>query len=232
MTRELTTDLSMLERLVELCGKDVLDVGCGGGGLARDLSARGARVIGVDISEAQLANAIARDSGSGARYLVGRAQELPLDDASMDVAVFMRSLHHVPSADLRLALREARRVLRPGGAVYIAEPLAHGDYFVLTSLVEDELEVREAAQHALSHAAPVGLDRVTTVDYDVHLCIPDLKALRARIVSVDPKRARIFEARGAEIAEAFRQLGEPGERPGERSFLQPMRADLLRPSRA
>jgi 2-polyprenyl-6-hydroxyphenyl methylase / 3-demethylubiquinone-9 3-methyltransferase len=59
----LTTDLSMLERLVEPAGKDVVDIGCGGGALVRDLTARGARVIGVEISEQQLAAAIARDRG-------------------------------------------------------------------------------------------------------------------------------------------------------------------------
>jgi SAM-dependent methyltransferase len=229
LTRELTTDLSMLERLIEPYGKSVVDVGCGGGGLARELSARGAHVIGVEISEEQLAPAIARDGGSGARYLVGRAQELPLDDASVDVVLFMRALHHVRSADLGLALREARRVLRPGGAVYVAEPLAEGDYFALTSLVEDELEVREAAQNALAQSALVGLDRTSTVNYYVRLCVPDLDALRARIVCVDPERAEIFDARRAELAEAFRRLGEPGEQPGERRFVQPMRADVLRP---
>jgi len=230
LTQELTTDLSMLERLVEPYGKNVLDVGCGGGGLARDLSARGAQVIGLDISEQQLADAIAHDGRSGARYLVGSAQGLPLEDGSTDVVVFMRSLHHVPASDLGLALREACRVLRPGGAVYVAEPLAQGDYFVLTSLVEDELEVREAAQHALSHAALVGLDRAMTVDYDVRVRIQDLDALRARIVRVDPKRAARFDSRRAQIAEAFQRLGEPGEQASERCFVQPMRADVLRPS--
>ncbi len=230
LIRELATDLSMLERLVEPYGKELLDVGCGGGRLARELSARGARVIAVEISEEQLAAAIARDGGSGARYLVGRAQELPLADASMDVVVFMRALQHLPSADLTLALREARRVLRRGGAVYVAEPLAQGDYFVLSSLVEDELEVREAAQNALAKAALAGLERATTLDYDVRLCIADLDALRARMVSVDPDRAEIFDARRAVVAEAFRRLGGPGEQPGERCFLQPMRADVLRPA--
>jgi ubiquinone/menaquinone biosynthesis C-methylase UbiE len=219
----------MLERLVEPEGKDVLDIGCGGGDLVRDLADRGARVIGVEISAEQLAPAMARDGGRGASYLVGRAQELPLDDACVDVAVFMRALHHVPPADLTQALREACRVLRRGGRVYVAEPLAEGDYFVLTSLVEDELEVREAAQSALAQAALAGLDRVTTVDYDVRLCIADLAAFRSRTLSVDPERAGIFDARRAELAEAFEQLGEAGERPGERCFLQPMRVDVLRP---
>jgi SAM-dependent methyltransferase len=229
LTRELTTDLSVLERLLEPDGRDVVDIGCGGGVLARDLAARGARVTGIEVSEQQLASAIACD-GSGVRYLVGRAQQLPLDDGSVDVAVFMRSLHHVPPGDLTLALREARRVLRPGGAVYVAEPLPAGDFFALTSLVEDELEVRQAAQNAIAHAAVVGLDRRTTVDYDVRVCVRDLAGLRARIVSVDPERAEIFDARRNELAEAFAALGEPGEGPGERCFLQPMRADVLQPA--
>jgi SAM-dependent methyltransferase len=225
---ELTTDLAMLERLVAPAGRDVLDIGCGGGALVRDLTDRGARVVGVEISEAQLAPAVARGRGRGARYLVGRAEALPLAESSVDVAVFMRTLHHVAPPDLTRALQEARRVLRGDGVVYVAEPLAEGDYFALTSLVEDELHVRAAAQTALAEAARAGLDRVSTVDYDVRVRIADLAALRARIVSVDPHRAAVFDARSAELAQAFARLGEAGEPPGERCFRQPMRADVLR----
>jgi SAM-dependent methyltransferase len=231
LSSEFTTDVSILERLVAPAGKDVLDIGCGGGGLVRELADLGARAVGVEVSAQQLAAAIARDGASGARYLVGRAQELPIDDASVDVAVFMRTLHHVPPADLTQALREARRVLRPDGAVYVAEPLATGDLFALTSIVEDELEVREAAQLALADAALAGLDRVNTVGYAVRVCLADLAAFRARTVSVDPERAAVFEAREAELAAAFARLGEPGERPGERCFGAPMRADVLRAAR-
>jgi SAM-dependent methyltransferase len=227
LSREAIFDLAMLERLIEPDGKDVLDIGCGGGALVRELAGRGARAIGVEISDEQLANAVARDGGSGARYLVGRAQQLPVEDASVDAAVFMRTLHHVPPADLMQALGEARRVLRPGGSVYVVEPLAEGDYFALTSLVEDELEVREATQRALAQASLAGLDRVTSVDYDVRVCVADVAGLRTRIVSVDPKRAEIFDGRAAQIAEAFAGLGEPGAHAGERCFVQPMRADVL-----
>jgi hypothetical protein len=47
-------------------------------------------------------------------------------------------------------------------------------------------------------------------------------------VSVDPERAAVFDAREAELAEAFDRLGEAGEKPAERCFEQPMRADVLR----
>ncbi len=225
-----TTDLAMLVRLAPPAGQDALDIGCGGGALVRDLARLGARATGVEISEGQLATARARDDHNAARYLIGRAQGLPLADASVDLAIFMRTLHHVPVAELGLALREARRVLRPGGAVYVAEPLPEGDYFALTSLVEDELNVRAAAQAALGRAQLAGLERALTVDYEVRLLIGGVRALRERTISVDPARATVFDARADEITQAFASLGEPGEQPGERCFRQPMRADLLRVS--
>ena len=229
VSREVVSDLAMLERLVPPSGKDVVDVGCGGGALVRALSERGARVTGVEVSESQMADAVERDDGRGARYLVGRAERLPLEDASADIVVFMRSLHHVPVASLGAGLAEARRVIRPGGAVYVAEPLAEGDFFELTRVVDDETEVRAAAQATLAEASRAGLHRATTVDYDVPLLVAGMPALRARVLAADPGRASRFDERSAELASAFERLGEPGEHAGERRFLQPMRADLLRP---
>jgi SAM-dependent methyltransferase len=232
MPREATTDLAMLERLVKPAGKDIVDVGCGGGALVRALAERGARPFGLEISAEQLAPALAHDEENRARYVVGRAQELPFAERSFDAVVFMRALHHVPAADLPQALTEARRVLRPDGLVYVVEPLAEGGYFELLSLVEDEREVRAAAQRALGDSGAFDLERVTTVEYEVRFRIADLAVLRARAVSVDPARAEIFEAREAALGEAFTRLGEADEDRGGRWFLQPMRADVLRAGRA
>jgi ubiquinone/menaquinone biosynthesis C-methylase UbiE len=217
----------MLDRLARPAGKDVVDIGCGGGALVRELTARGARVVGVEVSEGQLAAALALDDGRGARYVVAEAQRLPLESSSADVAVFMRTLHHVPLESLLDALSEGRRVVRPDGLVYVAEPLAEGDFYELVSLVEDELEVRRAAQQALAQASLAGLKRTTTVEYDVRVCIRDLAMLRERFVSVDPQRATVFDARTSQLADAFARLGTPGTRAGERCFVQPMRADVL-----
>lgn len=228
MVRQVSTDLEILHRLAKPAGRDVVDIGCGAGALVRELAARGARAIGIEISREQLAPAQAADPEGVGRYLVGRAERLPLQDASIDVAIFMRTLHHVPPAELMAALRESGRVLRPDGVVYVAEPLAEGDYFALSSLVEDEVEARAAAQRALGEAGAAGLQRVRTMEYEVDIRLSDVAAFRRRTVSVDPERAPVFDARHDEIVTAFARLGAPGEGPGERVFIQPMRADLLR----
>lgn len=227
MTRELTSDLNVLGRLVAPEGKDVVDVGCGAGSLVRELTALGARVVGVEVSQEQLATALERDGGGGARYVVGRAESLPFEDGTVDAVLFMRSLHHVPRDQQTQALREARRALRPGGIVYVAEPLAEGDFFELVNIVDDETEVRAAAQRALRDAAQAGLELRETVEYGVRIEIPDLDALRAQVVSSDPERATVFDARAGELERALARLGEPAGDDGARVFVSPMRADLL-----
>lgn len=228
MGRELTTNLAMLERLATPAGKDVLDVGCGPGALARELAARGARVTGLETSEGQLGDARGRSDGEWPAYVVGRAEAMPVADDSQDVVLFMNSLHHVPEAAMLQALAEARRVVRPSGVVYVAEPLAEGQFYAMVKLVEDEDHVRAAAQQTLAAADRVGLGRETTVEYDVAGRLADLNALRRRMVSVDPDRAERFDALQDQLAAAFAQLGT--EHDGERVFTMPVRADVLRPA--
>jgi len=229
--RERATDLAILERLARPAGRDVVDVGCGGGALTRALVALGARVIGIEVSEDQLASARASDAGSGARYMIGSGQSLPLDDGCADVVVFMRTLHHVPVKEMDRALTEARRVLRPDGAIHVAEPLPEGEWFELTSIVEDELEVRRAAQAAVERAAASGLSHHRRVEYEIVVEVAGVEGFRTRMVAVDPTRAAMFEARRDEVESTLKRLGEPGSAPGARTFVQPMRVDLLSASR-
>lgn len=222
-----STDLAVLLELLDLDGGDVVDVGCGGGALVRALAERGARAIGVETSDGQLESARAQGGGPGVSYAVGRAEALPLAAGSVDAVVFMRSLHHVPVAGHGAALSEALRVLRPGGALYVAEPLPEGDYFALTSMIEDELAVRTAAQRTLAAAGVAGFRAAASRRYDVATVLSGPEAFRRRTVSVDPSRAAIFDQRAAEIARRFAELGEPAG-DGGRRLRQPMKADLLR----
>lgn len=92
------------------------DVGCGTGALSAAILARcaPASVVGVDPSEGFLALA-AQDIGDGARFQVGSAAGLPLDEASCEAVVSGLVLNFVP--DLPAALAEMTRVAAPGGVV-------------------------------------------------------------------------------------------------------------------
>ncbi|HTX04100.1 MAG TPA: class I SAM-dependent methyltransferase [Candidatus Acidoferrales bacterium] len=128
-------------------GLDVVDVGSGEGGNARVLASHGASVTGVDpfIDPTDW-----KEEGSGRyRLLKSPADVLPLDDRSADLVLFVFSLHHVPNDKLQSALAEARRVLRPAGRLYVAEPLAEGPNHYVSAPFHDETVVRAAARSAL-----------------------------------------------------------------------------------
>lgn len=100
---------------IELRGKDVVEVGCGrGGGASFLIRYRKPRSFtGVDLSESAIEWCKRYCNTPGARWLQGRADRLPVQDASMDVAVNVESSHCYPSmADF---VKEVVRVLRSGG---------------------------------------------------------------------------------------------------------------------
>ena len=88
-----------------------VDLGCGEGRLARELTALGHSVVAVDASPSMVR--LAREADPGGEYLLASASELPLEDASADLVVAFMSLMDMDDADG--AVREAWRVLEPGG---------------------------------------------------------------------------------------------------------------------
>lgn len=93
-----------------------LDVGCGEGRFCRALAGLGVRVVGIDPTEALLAEAHRRDPGGD--YRPGRAEALDFPNASFDLVVSYLTLIDIP--DIGRAIPEMARVLRPGGSLLIA----------------------------------------------------------------------------------------------------------------
>ena len=113
----------IVEFLEERTGDVGLDVGVGNGRHAELLAASCATVLGLDLSHAALEEAIAR---AGAHEfalspVVGDAATLPIRDDYVDLAVYVATLHHLPSVELRVAsLDELGRVLRPSGRAIVS----------------------------------------------------------------------------------------------------------------
>lgn len=212
---------------VALAGAQVLDVGCGDGVFVRELTRAAAQVTGIECAEAQLALCRSATPVGGERYLNGVGQALPFEDETFDATVLRASLHHVPVESMEQALREARRVTRPRGEVFVFEPLTAGSHFALTRLVDDETEVRAAAQGAIARAVSEGwLSRSLEATFVAEIVYPDLEALRRRVVAIDAARAATFAAVQADIERVFQESGIECE--GGRRFTQPFRLDVLR----
>ena len=102
----------------------VADLGCGTGVVAAVIAPHVGQVIGVDASDDMLAAARVRVKDLPNVALErGALEALPLADASVDAAVMMLVLHHLPSP--APALSEAARILKPGGRLLIVDMLPH-----------------------------------------------------------------------------------------------------------
>jgi SAM-dependent methyltransferase len=119
--RERRREGDLLARRLPLSGGDVLSVGCGWHP-GRHLFPKPAwRMTGVEIDEAVVRHLV--DAGELDEGLSGRAGELPLPDESFDVVLYRLVLHHIVfQGPLQPVFAEARRLLRPGGALVAVEP--------------------------------------------------------------------------------------------------------------
>ena len=136
------------------CGDErVLDVGCGNGAYLARLATRldpDVPRFGLDLSRGMLAD-LERGWDTACprpRLIVGDAESLPAADGAFDVVLAMHMLYHVPA--IPLALREFRRVLRPGGTLLVATN-GPDDKRVIDDIVD--AAARNLAGHRVAVAA-------------------------------------------------------------------------------
>lgn len=226
MSDEPRSHTDVLAERLDLEGLRVADVGCGDGGMVRWLRDRGAEVVGVECGEIMRARALAADPDHVEDYLDGVGQDLPLDDDSCDVVIYSNSLHHVPVEHMDAAIAEARRVLRPGGSLFVFEPIAAGPLQEVVRIVDDETGVRAEAQDALDRAGVGGFATVEDVRYPTEARFADAETFAGVVVGVSPSRAEAMAANRADFDRRFEEHGTPVE--DGRAFPMEHRLRVLR----
>lgn len=219
-------ELDLLAALVPLAGQDIIEVGCGAAALVRKLLIRhpDSRVTGLEVDERQHAKNLAAPQ-AGLHFIAGVAQAIPFAQASFDLVLMLKSLHHVPVTSMAQALGEAARVLRPGGHLYVSEPVYAGAYNELIRLFNDEGTVRAAAQAAVDAALHSGAwAQVAERRFEMPMSFKDFNDFEQRLMRPTFADHRIDEAMLAQVRTAFeRHVGNGGVH-----FMRPMHVRLLR----
>lgn len=218
---------SVIERLLALDGKRILELGCGRADLTRVLAqgGPGRHITALEVDEIQHAKNLQLRDLPNVRFELGGAQAIPAGDASFDVVFMFKSLHHVPVALMADGLREIARVLAPGGLAYLSEPIFAGEFNEILRLFHDEQRVRQAAFDTIAAAVAGGLfESVEQVFFKAPVMFPDFAAFERQVIGVTHTRHVLSPALRDEVRRRFMaHAGPDGVR-----FAQPMRVNLLR----
>ena len=146
-------------RLLSLDNKHILELGCGSAVITRNIATQGTgrKITALEVDDlAHDKNCQLNDLPNVTFKLAG-AQNIPLDDESVDVVFMFKSLHHVPLDLMGASMQEINRVLKKGGKLYISEPVFEGDFNEVLRLFHDEQAVRKAAFEAIKRVVDEGL---------------------------------------------------------------------------
>ena len=220
-------ELDLLSELVPLQAQTIIELGCGAARLARGLLTRwpDCTVTGLEVDAVQHAKNLAHPQ-DGLTFVAAGAQAVPFPDASFDLALMLKSLHHVPMAAMDQALEEVARVLRPGGYLYVSEPIYGGAMNELVRLYNDEGVVRPAAQAALDRALATGQrwEAVTERRFAQAAHFANFEDFAQRMMYPSFADHKVDAAMLAKVRAVFEpHCGEQGA-----DFMRPMHVRLLR----
>ncbi len=156
---ELTCPESDIYNRLSLDNKHILELGCGSAVKTRDIAKTGVKrqVTALEVDEIAHKKNMQISDLPNVKFVLAGAQDIPLEDESVDAVFMFKSLHHVPADLMEPSMHEIRRVLKPGGLAYISEPVFAGEYNEILRLFHDEQKVREQAFNTLTKVVSEGL---------------------------------------------------------------------------
>lgn len=220
-------EVALLLETLPLAQARLIELGCGKAEKTRTLAASGrfAEILALEVDAIQHARNLAGETPPGVRFAHGGAEAIPAPDASADLVLMFKSLHHVPCDLMDRALGEIARVLRPGGWAWISEPVFAGEMNEIMRLFHDEQQVRAAAFAAVQRAVAGGLLACERqFFFNTRSQFADFAQFEARMIRVTHSNHHLSPELLGEVERRFvAHLGSDGA-----SFFNPQRVDLLR----
>jgi ubiquinone/menaquinone biosynthesis C-methylase UbiE len=221
------SESDVYNRLLSLDDKHILELGCGNAEITRSIAASGAgrRITALEVDEIAHQKNLQIADLPNVMFGLSGAQQIPLEDESVDVVFMFKSLHHVPVDLMEASLHEIRRVLKPGGLAYISEPVFAGEFNEVLRLFHDEETVRKAAFYELQKAVNDGLfELVEETFFNSPGKYESFSEFENDTIKATHASHQLDDELYALVNQRFEQhMGDDGAH-----FLNPMRVDLLR----
>ena len=152
--QDTTNELVVIKRMLKLENARILELGCGAADKTRQLAEQTSvsDIVAVEIDPIQHEKNIKINDLPKVTFKSYGAEEIAEPDASFDIVLMFKSLHHVPEDCLDQALEEIHHVLKPGGQAYFSETVFAGAFNEIMRLFHDEEQVRQQAFSALQRA--------------------------------------------------------------------------------
>lgn len=219
-------EAEIYNRLLLLDNKHILELGCGNADITRNIAASGhnRKVTALEVDEIAHQKNLQITDLPNVTFGLSGAQEIPLDDESVDVVFMFKSLHHVPIPLMETSMHEIRRVLKPGGYAYISEPIFAGDFNEILRLFHDEQTVRQAAFNTIKKVVDEGLFKlVEETFFNSPMKFGNFAEFEENTIKATHSSHKLDEQLFNLVRQRFEQkLGDDGAH-----FLIPIRVDLL-----
>jgi len=220
-----TLDEIYLVETINLNNKTILELGCGNASMTKQIAQNGfdRKIIACEVDEVQHKKNLLLDIENIEFKLCG-AENIDLEDESVDVIYMFKSFHHIPLELMSNALDEISRVLKSNGLIYISEPLFAGEQNELISMFHDEEEVRQNAFNHIKDAVENEKFKLfREIFFQSEVVYKDFEDFEKRQMNLTYNDNDISKELKEKIKNKFNSFNEGKES----SFMKPFRVDIL-----
>ena len=222
------SDQFLLPELIDFNNSNIVELGCGTALVTRKLAEAWptANIIAAEVDVTQHNKNLAISDLHNVTFQLAGMESINVDDSSIDAVIMLKSLHHVPGHLLERGFAEVHRILRPGGQLYISEPVFDGDFNEILRLFNDEEQVRQSAFDATVKAVESGQFKLVSETHFLSKSVfADFAAFEERILNVTHSEFGIDDELHQKIKSKFKDFPDID---GSKVFMNPTRVDLLK----
>ena len=209
--------------------KRILELGCGKADLTRNIATGGSNrhITALEVDEIQYTKNLEITDLPNVSFKLAGAEKIPEPGNQFDIVLMFKSLHHVPIESMMQSMQEIHRVLKPGGFLYISEPIFDGEFNEVLRLFHDEQQVRLAAFQTTKTAVEKNIFRLSEqVFFNAPVFFEDIDEFEKKVINVTHSKHQL----SAELLKQTKDRFNKHVKDDGAHFAMPIRVDLLQKS--